>query len=112
MASSTLPTSISATALTIVLVGGLAATMIVSSEITSSPRSFWESWSPTYWRFDSGGRHISIVAACPYTMQLVSRDFQSHVLVVWLPLAALMVTAVTVVSPLSYGTSATILIRG
>ncbi|PCG88133.1 Hypothetical protein PENO1_110690 [Penicillium occitanis (nom. inval.)] len=40
---------------------------------------------------------FSIIAACSYTLQLGVRDSQHHLPIVWLPVAALMVTTITVV---------------
>ncbi|KUL81599.1 hypothetical protein ZTR_10495 [Talaromyces verruculosus] len=40
---------------------------------------------------------FSIIAACSYTVQLGGRDSQHHLPIIWLPVAALMVTTITVV---------------
>jgi large-conductance mechanosensitive channel len=81
------------------LVGGLAATLSFSSEvhiITHTPLEEVVSHL-LYGGFILSVGTFSIIAACSYTMQLVGRDLQLHWPIIWLPLATLMVTTITVV---------------
>lgn len=81
------------------MVGGLAATLVFSSEvhiITRTPLAEVVSHL-LYGGFILSVGTFSIIAACSYTMQLVGRDLQHHWPIIWLPLATLMVTTITVI---------------
>ena len=81
------------------VIGGLAATLTFSSEVYITTHTvLGEVVSHLLY----GGLMMSvtsfaIIAACSYSMQSAGRDVQHHLPLIWLPLATLMVTTITVV---------------
>jgi large-conductance mechanosensitive channel len=81
------------------LVGGLAAILVFSSEVQIITHTLLGEVVShlLYGSFMLSIVTFYIIATCSYTMQLVGHDLQHHWPIIWLPLATLMVTTITVV---------------